>query len=50
MGEAREAYTGLCVAQAFSFAEEPLLADLIGETDSVVAVLYTLAHKPTTRA
>ncbi len=50
MGEAREAYTGLRMAHAFGYADEPLLAGLIGDADSVVAVLYTLAHKPTTRA
>ena len=45
MGEAREAYTGLRMARALSYADEALLAGLLGEVDSVVAVLYTLAHK-----
>ena len=45
MGEAREAYTGLRMARAFAYADEGLLAGLIGEVDGVVAVLFTLAHK-----
>ena len=44
MGEAREAYTGLRMAQAFGYADHSLVEALLADVDRVVAVLYTLAH------
>ncbi len=45
MGEAREAHTGLRMAQAYEYAEPKLTESVLDEVDRVVATLYKLAHQ-----
>jgi four helix bundle protein len=46
MGEAREAFTGLGMARAFEYVDAAHCTRVLADVDRVVAVLYTLAHKP----
>jgi len=46
MGEAREAYTGLTMALAFSYVDEELCTLTLDQVDRVVAILYKLANRP----